>query len=279
MNLISANGSLVPADQPILYSNNRGFRYAEGLFETIKIIKGKIPMADLHFDRLFSGIKLLDFKPMGDFNAKKLIPEIIALSELNKCSGLAKARLSVYNGDGELNDQRGNLHYIIECVPLPSSSNQLNEQGLKIHTFTGARKPMDLYANLKSSNFLVYSLASAHARANGFDDCVVLNTQDKIADATIANIFIIKSRTIITPPLAEGCVDGVMRRHIIENINSTEFELMERPIAIPDLESADEIFLTNAIYGLRWVGEFQQKKFKNPQSRDIYNQLVKTIWE
>ena len=85
-------------------------------------------------------MKFLDFKATTDFSPQKLIPEIIALAKTNKCQDLAKARLTVFNGDGELYEERGWLQYIIECTTLPPSINELNVEGLRIDVIPECEK-------------------------------------------------------------------------------------------------------------------------------------------
>ena len=200
MNFVNANGILHSSDEPVLLAGNRGFRYAEGLFETIKVLKGRMPLGRHHFERLFSGIKLLGFKTPQELNPSKLETELIALATKNNCQELAKARISVSNGNGNLSEQWNELQYIIECTPLSGQANDFNQEGLIIDIYSDARKSQDKLSNLKSSNFLCYSMAANYARSQKLDDCLLLNTSGNIADATIANIFCIKNGNIITPP-------------------------------------------------------------------------------
>ena len=122
-------------------------------------------------------------------------------------------------------------------------------------------------------------MAAIYAKDQKLNDCLVLNSKGRIADATTANIFLIRKSKIISPPLEEGPVSGVMRKHIIQflNVKSSDFELKEEPIEVNDLLEADEIFLSNAIYGIRWVREFEGRSYSNDQTLEIYRQLFQTI--
>ena len=126
-------------------------------------------------------------------------------------------RLVVFRGAGGLYDPQDHFpNYIIETWPLPAGSGELNQNGLLIDVFPDGRKACDPYANLKSNNFLLYVLAALHAKNNLFNDCLVLNSRERIADSTIANLFFARGGKFFTPPLSEGCVAGVMRRLLIE---------------------------------------------------------------
>ena len=164
-----------------------------------------------------------------------------------------------FRGDGGIFDPE-NLHpdYIIESWPL-SNEVQLNENGLIVDVFPDAKKSCDSFSNLKSNNYLPYVMAGLYAKKNKINDCVVLNSFGRVCDSAIANIFIIKKDKIFTPPLSEGCVAGVMRRWMLEKFDLKKYKILEKNISINDIENADEFFLTNSIYNLRWVKSFKEK--------------------
>ncbi|MBK5271938.1 MAG: aminotransferase class IV, partial [Bacteroidia bacterium] len=216
MNSICVNGRIVPAEQPALIVTNRGYRYGDGLFETMKIIRSKIILSSFHFERLFKGLSLLKFEIPKSFTIETMEREILQLCKKNKCDQLARVRLSVFRGNGGLYDEDRGLQYVIECWQVSESVNKINENGLVIDIYPNAKKSCDIFSNLKSANFLPYNMGAIYAKENKLNDCLVLNTAGNIADATVANVFIIKDESLITPALGEGCINGVMRRKILE---------------------------------------------------------------
>lgn len=258
---ICVNGKILPADEPALSAANRGYRYGDGLFETMKLVEEKLVLGAFHFERLFAGLELLKYTIPPTFTPAKLEKEILHLCKRNECEKLARIRLSVSRGHGGLYEEPGELQYIIEASPLPASANELNTGGLVIGIYPSARKSCDEFSNLKSANFLPYVQAALHAKENGWNDCLVLNSFDRIADATTANVFMIKNGVIYTPPLSEGCVAGVMRRFLLEKIQDAGYRIQEDAIHVEDLNNADEIFLTNAVQGIRWVRQCGHKKY------------------
>ncbi|HZI52446.1 MAG TPA: aminotransferase class IV, partial [Chitinophagaceae bacterium] len=150
----------MPDDAPVLPADNKSYRYGDGLFETMKVVQGQISLAALHFERLFSGLKILGYKVPLLLVPAKLQEEIQLLCKKNKCEKLARVRLSVSRGNGGIDDETDELQYLIECWPLSESSNQLNEQGYSIEVFPDARKSCDVYSNLKSANYLPYIMAA-----------------------------------------------------------------------------------------------------------------------
>ena len=273
MNFVCFNGRLLPADEPVLSADNKSYRYGDGLFETMKVVQGRISLGSMHFERLFSGLEILGYKVPSFIVPEKLQQEIQLLCKKNKCERLARVRLSVSRGNGGVCDQTDELQYLIECWPLTESSNRLNEDGYLIDVFPDARKSCDVFSNLKSANYLPYIMAARYAKENKLNDCLVMNVHERIADASIANIFLIKNGKLTTPALKEGCINGVMRRYLLE-----EYKAEETTVTIADVLAAGEVFLTNAVYGIRWVKEFRNNKYDHLMASEIQDQLSKTIW-
>jgi len=275
MQFINVNGKIPDAEKTWIKVDDHSYRYGDGLFETMKIVNDRILLEDLHFERLFNGFSVLKFQIPELFTRQKLENEIIDLCKRNNCNKLARVRLSVSRGSGGLYDCDEEIQYVIECWPLQNTVNHENVglrafgdawpdgQGLVIDIFPDARKSCDSFSNLKSANYLPYVMAALFARENRINDCLLLNEHNRICDSTIANIFWVKGENILTPPLQEGCIAGVMRKFLIERLRAAGYKLHETNCEIQDLENADEVFLTNAVQGIRWVKEFRNKIYTN----------------
>jgi branched-chain amino acid aminotransferase len=109
----------------------------------------------------------------------------------------------------------------------------------------------------------VYVLASIQKAKEGWDDCLILNTRANICDSTNSNVFLIRDKTISTPALKEGCVDGVMRKQVMAIAREKAFTVNETAIETEMLRQADEVFLTNAVAGIRWVQQYGNKQYNN----------------
>jgi len=269
MAFININGKIANADTPALAADNSSYRYGDGLFETAKVSQGDLMLASLHFERLFSGLGLLKYELPAFFSAEKLQEEVLQLCKKNNCSKLARVRLSVYRGHGGLYVGDTKTGYIIGCWPLDENINQLNENGLVVDVYPDARKSCDAFASLKSASHLPYVMAALYAKENKLNDCLVLNEYGRIADSTIANVFIVKDGVIITPALSEGCIAGVMRKYLLEQLGKAGYKIKETQLTIQDIKEADEFFLTNAIRGIRWVGCFGQISYTNNITAEI----------
>jgi len=254
---INFNGELLPSGTAILTADNRGFRYGDGLFETMRVAEGRLYLGQYHFERLLAGAGLLQLAPLPFLSPEKLTEQVLELCNTNGHLALARVRLVLFRGDGSLYDPLDPFpQYIIQSWPLPPGSSELNEKGLALGLFPGGRKSCDALANLKSNNYLLYSQAALYARGQGLDDCLVLNSHERVADSTIANLFYCRQGMIYTPPLTEGGVAGVMRRTLLQTLPKAGFPVQEKATTREDLEAAEEVFLTNALRGIKWVRSF-----------------------
>lgn len=276
MSFINYNGKTLTATTPVLTANNRGFRYADGLFETLKFKNNEIILADEHLARLWNGMKMMEFDLPKLFTPDYIEDQILALISKNKSTS-ARVRLTVFRGNGGLYDPE-NLHpnFIIETMPLETHHGQLNSNGLQCCIYREAIKVIDSFSNLKSNQFLPYVMGALYARKNKFNDAILLNSNNSICDSTIANVFLIKGEAIQTPPLADGCVAGVMRAFVINELKKSGYHISEETIMIDQLLDADEVFLTNSIYNIRWVAGIAESQYQNSRTQQLFHLLQQT---
>ncbi len=276
--LINLNGQVLPADTPIFQADNRAFRYGDGLFESIRVSDGEMPFFERHWRRLSLGMQCLKIELPVHFAPAFFKNEI---SKLTDNQGNWRVRLSIFRGGGGLYAPISHAPvFLIEISPLDYSQFQLNEQGLRLGIFDEIRI-QTLFAsqqfglqNFKTNNALPLVLASIFKNESGLDDCFLLNHEGRIVCASSANVFLVKHSVLSTPPLSEGCVAGTMRSAVMDLAQKQGFVVNEQPINLVELESADEFFLTNAIQGIRWVGKFNGKMFKNEHAVLMHRMLV-----
>lgn len=278
MTWFNYNGKLFKEETPIVTAGSRGLRYGDGLFETMKMKNGLLLFSNEHFARLWKGLSVLQFTIPKHFDPEKLTQEILQLAQKNQHHKAARIRLTLFRGEGGLYDAAHHLpQYIIETWPLPEGNGELNSNGLDIGICTSVKKSCDILSNLKTNNYLVYVMAALEAKSQKWNDAIVLNSFGRICDTTIANIFFIKNEMVYTPSLKEGGVAGVLRQYIIEQLRSSGFDCSEKEVTVEELLQADEVFLTNSIYNLRWVKSIGDKTFHNQLIQKIYTNLDATI--
>ncbi|MES2776138.1 MAG: aminotransferase class IV [Bacteroidota bacterium] len=277
--LVNLNGKLLNEKNALVSVNNRSFRYGDGCFETIKLVNGKISLPEFHLDRLFASLRLLQFEAPSFFTPPFIIQSISDLVERNKHQQLARVRLTIFRGNGGLYDpENHHPNYLIQSWPLKPENNNLNENGLVLGTYPNGFKAADAFANIKSNNFLLYAMAALYSKQQHWNDALVLNHRETFADATIANLFIISNKTIITPPLSDGPVNGTMRRYLLQQLPVLGYTVKEQSISSELLNEADECFLTNAIYGMKWVKQHGDTSFQSKHVFTIHKELIKSLW-
>lgn len=278
MEYINYNGKILDANRPLIGANSRGLRYGDGLFETIKSRNGELLFAEDHFQRLWDGLELLQFRIPVHLTKEKLQDEILAMLQKNKQHKLARVRLLMLRGNGGLYDEI-NHHpdYIIQTWALPENAGQWNSNGLTMGIYQDAKKTRDCFSNLKHNNFLPYVMAALQAKKQKWNDALVLNDAGRICDSSIANIFLIKDEKISTVALEEGCIAGVMRRQVMRLLAENNMTVYESAVTVKELMDADEVFLTNSIFNIRWVQSIGDKNYTNRFIREIYSDIFSTI--
>lgn len=259
--------------------NNRSFRYGDGCFETIKMIRGKIILEDYHFERLFSSIERLQFEKPAFLTLHYLREQLIELAKKNYHDKLARVRLMVFRGDGGLYDAENHFpNYLIQTWALNPANNELNKNGLVIDIYKDARKVCDQFSHIKSNNFLSYAMAALWAKKHQLNDALLLNPYENIADATIANVFIVKDGMVKTPALTEGPIAGNMRRHLLKCMREENIPVEETQISAEDILQASGIFLTNAIYGIRWVKQVGESNYPNTLAESFHKKFIEPLF-
>lgn len=272
------NGKLFKEHETVIDVTNRGLRYGDGLFETMKMLDGKIIFPNEHFARLWKGLLTLEFDIPKHFTPEKLTQEIIALATKNQHAKAARLRLTIVRGNGGLYDAANHQpNYIIETWPLPENSNTLNNNGLVLGIYDDVKKSCDILSNIKHNNYLPYVMAALYAKKQKWNDAVVLNTNEHICETAIANIFIVKDDSIFTPALSEGCVAGIIRQEMINFLKKNNYTINQTTITTETLLDADEVFITNAIYNIRWVQSINNKQYTNSLTQKIYAEFLPTI--
>lgn len=274
------NGATINADKTLIQADNRSFRYGDGCFETMKAINRKIIHANEHFERFFKSLELLQFDKPNYLTAAYLTEHITKLLQQNGHTKCARIRLTLFRGNGGLYDAENHFpNYIIQTWQLNESNNQLNENGLVIDIYRDAVKVCDKFSHLKSNNYLSYAMAALWAKNNHLNDALLLNPSNKIADATIANIFIVKDGIIKTPAVTEGCVNGIMKNYLLQCLRNENKLVEECALTVDDVLQAQEVFLTNSIYGIKWVKKCSNSTYGLHTAAVLHKHYIETLWK
>jgi branched-subunit amino acid aminotransferase/4-amino-4-deoxychorismate lyase len=264
------NDEFFPANNPVLHAGNRSFRYGDGLFETIRMSNGKLNFADLHIDRLREGMKALKIEGSALLDEYFLKQKTAELCKKNKIKDNVKFRLSVYrDGDGLYTPNSNKYGYLLEATPLTESRYELNKKGLIVDVYNDITKPVNLLSNLKTSSSLIYVMAGLYKKQHNLDEAILLNQNGFLCESISSNIFVVYDKQIYTPALSEGCIGGVMRKVVMQLAKAHDISIVEAQLNPEVLRQADEVFVTNAVAGIRWVMGYGRKRYFNENAKNM----------
>ncbi len=271
---INLNGTFYPASEAIFQATNRAFRYGDALFETIRVINGQPVNLEAHFERLKKGMDILEFDKSAGLTFHYLAEQIQQTIDKNKITGGGKVRLTVYRDAGGTYIPDSNKKaFVIEAEPLTANEFSLNPDGLSLGICKKLKIQKSIFSGIKTANALPYVIAGIEARKQGLDDIILLNHHNRICEAIASNIFLYKNNTLYTPALDEGCIAGTMRKTIIDIAQKMGMTVFECTLVQGNLQQVDEIWLSNAIQGIKWVGELNGKSYGNFTAQKIINEL------
>lgn len=256
--MINVNGELVSGENPIFSFNNRAFKYGDGVFDTLKVLKEQIVFFEDHYFRLMASLRMLRMDIPMNFTLEFLQSEIVKVVEANQLEN-ARVRLTVYRKDGGAYSPKSNeIDYVLEVSPLELNIQKIYEVELfkDFYVYSG------LLSTIKTTNRSLNVIASVFAKENDYDNCILINEQKQVVEAINGNVFIITGNKLVTPPISEGCVKGIVRQKIIDLIKKNPiFEIEERIISPFELKKVDELFITNSIIDVQSVTKYRKKKF------------------
>lgn len=277
-NFINFNGEVLEEDDKIFTIANRGFKYGDGLFETMRVSNGKLNFADLHADRLQLGMKTLKLEGYSNFDTYFLKEKVDELCRRNKIVKNARVRVNVFRDAGGLYTPTQNKSaYTLEVSHLDSPSYEINGKGLIMDIYEDIRKPVNKLSNLKTCNALPYVMAGIYKQQKRLDEVFILNQDGFLCETLSANVFLVYKGQIYTPALSEGCIAGIMRNVVMDLAKDADLNMIEAQINPEILDEVEEVFITNAAKGIQWVMGFNRKRYFNEVSRLLMDKLNKSF--
>jgi len=268
------NDEFIAINEAILTVKNRGFRYGDGLFESMRMQSGKLKHAELHADRLQAGMNALKMEGGILFDGYFLKQKAAELCKKNKLKENVKFRLSVYrDGDGLYTPEINKSGYIMEATAMHESTYELNKKGLIINVYDEMTKPVNKLSNYKTSNSLLYVMAGLYKKQHRLDEAFILNQNGFLCESISSNVFVVYDKQIYTPALSEGCIAGVMRNVVMQTAKANGISIIEAQINPEVLKEADEVFITNATSGIRWVMGYGKKRYFNEVTKSLSSLL------
>ncbi|WP_222983969.1 aminotransferase class IV [Flagellimonas meishanensis] len=274
--MVNFDGNLVEDDTRILGHHNRGLKYGDGLFETMRCIHGKIFFWEDHYFRLMASMRILRMEIPMTFTLEFLEEQILQTVKANGLGdSAARVRLTVFRKSGGLyRPETNDIAYILECHELDAPFYLIPETHCQVELFKDFYVNRDMLSNLKTTNKLLNVVASVYAQENGYDNCLLINTEKQVVEAINGNLFLVKDSTIKTPPLMDGCLDGIIRKKLKEIITKMEeIDFQESSISPFELQQADELFITNSIVGILPITRYRKKQYGGNMGKNLLGKL------
>lgn len=272
---INFNGEIFEADKQLLTVANRGFKYGDGLFESMRFAKGKLKFVDLHAERLQKGMKALcleGYSQMDDYFLNEKAEELARRNQAKH----ARLRLTVYrDAEGFYAPTQNKAGYCLELTPVEEPRYFLNNRGLIMDIYPDLPKAVNILSNYKTCNSMQFVMAGLFKTQNNLDEAFILNQNGNLCESISANVFVLYQGHLYTPALSEGCIGGVMRQVVMDLARQNKIPMIEAQLAPEILYEADEVFLTNASRGIQWVMGFGVKRYFNEVSKLLMDELNK----
>lgn len=280
MNYVFHRGEYVNENQAMIAKDNRAFRFADGFFESMRVVNGKALFIENHFARIIDTAHALKMKPAENFNLDLLRNQVQGLLQRNRIDQGGRVRITFYRkSTGFYLPKLDDLGYYIEAESLLDNQFMLNPTGKLVDIFMDFKKDINKLSVYKTLNCQLYVMAALNARDKGLDESLIQNSKLSIIESTSSNIFIVSNGVLYTPSLEDGCVAGTMRMNIINIALENKIKVYECTLNPHNLLAADEMFLTNAVRGIEWVVGYRTKRYYNDMSKRMLNMLNETAVE
>lgn len=276
--MINFNGTLATQDSNVL-TQNRGFLYGDAVFETVKIVNAKVLYLEDHYFRLMASMRVVRMEIPMNFTMEYFEEQLISLTDQLAISASARARITVFRNDGGYYLPTDNtVSFLIHATAIDAVSYSFDEKEYEVDLFKDFYITRQLLSSIKTTNRILNVAASIFASENDLDNCLLLNDSKNVVEAIQGNVFMLLGHKLITPPVAEGCLNGVMRKQILKLAKMIEgIEVVEEVISPFELQKADELFVTNVIKGIQPITKYRKKNFKVNLSKQLISKLNEII--
>lgn len=268
---VNSNGKLLKSGSNLEGRSNRGFSYGDALFDVLKFESGKLAFLEEHYFRLMSSMRMLRMKIPNHFTLEGYEQELLKTLEANGMSNAARLRTSVFRtGGGFYFPDSNESEYLIETQELSRTQDSTYE----IELFKDYHVSSGLLSSVKTNNRMVNVLGAVFALDNDFQNSILINERKELVGATDSNLFLVKGDKIITPSIDSGCINGIIRKKVIESLKSNpDLEVEETAVSPFELLKVDEVFLTNSISGIQSVDKYRKKHYRDTLAKQVRSNL------
>jgi branched-chain amino acid aminotransferase len=272
--MVNSNGTLVEANE-IVGTGNRGFLFGDAVFETIRIRDGKVLFLEDHYFRLMATMRIVRMEIPMNFTMEYIESQILMTAIANQCERAARIRVTVFRNDGGFYlPETNTIGFVIHAISLEKEDYSIQSLFYEVDLYKDFHIAKHLLSTLKTTNKMIHITGSVFAKENELQNCLLLNEEKNVVEALQGNIFMLMGKTLITPPISDGCLNGVMRKNIIAIAKELgDIEVIEKSISPFDLQKADELFITNVIQGIQPITKYRKKEYQTTQANILVQKL------
>lgn len=272
--MVNYNGSIVLNSEATI-EGNRGFLYGDAIFETLKVLSGKILFLEDHYFRLMASTRIVRMDLPMNFTMEYFEDQVMRLLSEKEPAAAFRVRFTVFRQNGGFYLPVSNeTAFLVTAEPLSDPMYQIENAPYEVELFKDFYVTKQLLSTLKSTNKMVQVTGSIFADENGYHNCLLLNDEKNVVEALQSNLFMLTNGKLITPPLTDGCLNGIMRKQVLALARKIEgLEVLEQSVSPFDLQKADELFLTNVIKGIQPITKYRKKEYKTDFAADLLKKL------
>lgn len=273
--MLNFNGELFDDDIKFLDVNNRGLQLGDAVFEEIRVVNREVFFLEEHYLRLMSSMRILRMDIPMSFTMEFMEEEILKVISEAKSNKSYRIKFNVFrNNTGDYTLSDNSISYIISKAELEKSFYTIEENPYEVELYKDFYKNSSMISNLDTNNKVLNVVGAIYANENDYQDCLLLNERKQVVESLNGNVFLVHDKIIKTPPLTDGCLNGILRRKLMDIISkSDEFQLLEESISPFELQKADEMFIVDNIFGIIPITKYRKKNFSNSVSKSLIGKL------
>jgi len=252
--------------------SRRSHLYGDGLFETIRVHRGRLCFWESHYFRLMSSMRILRMDIPASWSPDEMEAEL--RSYLPDTSGDYRLRMAVWRegGVGYAPSTAG-VDFAVHVTPLEDVGYPHPLKTLQVDLFQEHKKSAGLLSTLKASQSTLYVLAAQFALDQGLDDAIILSHENRLLETSRGNLFVLKGAELTTAPLAAGALRGVIREQVLRLAPGLGWTVKEEALSPFALLDADEVWMTNAVDGVSAITQYRKSVFGMAQAERMQNAL------
>lgn len=273
------NGKILPASQAAVSVFDHSFIYGDGVFEGIKVYRGRIFHLGSHVRRLLASARFLQIEiPLSEADVCRAIVDLVRENEMPE----GYIRPIVTRGEGPLGlrnmHRLGRPNVVIMCQRDPiKTEEELLATGLRAKTVSTRRTPpVCLDPRVKTCNYLNNILAELERREAGVDFGLMLDTEGYVCEGPAENVFVVKGGWLQTP-LAAKCLDGITRQAVMAAARRARWPVQEANLTLYDVYTADEVFATGSMNEITWIREVDGRPIGTGEAGPVARRLLRVL--